>query len=98
MVSQQSIKNILVDLCLNILPIFLMLKSTRKRISRFVCVAEIVSNHVTDQLNVCQKVLKSKVLISTSENLPIIVEDLNNSITRLLGILPAEAIEMERII
>jgi len=31
------------------------------------------------------------------KNLPIIVEDLNNSITRLLGISPAEAIEKERV-
>ena len=32
------------------------------------------------------------------KNLPIIVEDLNNSITRLLGMSPVEAIEMERVI
>src|SRR5271170_1473221 len=32
------------------------------------------------------------------KNLPIIVEDLNNSITRLLGISPAEAIKKKRVI
>ena len=38
---------------------------------------------------------KSRIWV---KNLPIIVKDLNNSITRLLGISPAEAIEKERVI
>ena len=31
------------------------------------------------------------------KNLPIVVEDLNNSITRLIGMAPAVAIEMEEV-
>jgi len=50
------------------------------------------SQDASDQLNLIER---SRVWV---KNLPIIVEDLNNSITRLLGISPAEAIGMEKVI
>jgi hypothetical protein len=50
------------------------------------------SQDASDQLDLIER---SRVWV---KNLPIIVEDLNNSITRLLGISPAEAIGMERVI
>jgi hypothetical protein len=50
------------------------------------------SQDASDQLDLTER---SRVWV---KNLPIIVEDLNNSITRLLGISPTEAIGMERVI
>ena len=50
------------------------------------------SQDASDQLDLIER---SRVWV---KNLPIIVKDLNNSITRLLGISPAEAIGMERVI
>jgi hypothetical protein len=59
----------------------------RTLIERLFC-----SQDASDQLDLIER---SRVWV---KNLPIIVEDLNNSITRLLGISPAEAIGMERVI
>jgi hypothetical protein len=50
------------------------------------------SQDASDQIDLTER---SRVWV---KNLPIIVEDLNNSITRLLGISPTEAIRMERVI
>ena|SRR5436190_172368 len=48
-----------------------------------------------DASNLLDLTERSRVWV---KNLPIIVEDLNNFIIRLLGISPAEAIEIERVI
>jgi hypothetical protein len=50
------------------------------------------SQDASDQLDLTER---SRVWV---KNLPIIVEDLNNSITRLIGMSPANAIEMEEVI